>query len=305
MIKVYVDGQVGTTGLKIHERLQGRSDVELLRIDEDKRKDLDERKRMLNMADVAFLCLPDAASIEAVSLVENPDTVVIDASTAHRTNPAWAYGIPELSEAHKTAIKSSKRISVPGCYATAFTFIVYPLIAKEVLPRDIVLNCFGLSGYSGAGKTAIEQYSENPLPIHMQSPRMYALGLTHKHIPEMMYVNKLTNAPIFLPVINNFFSGMTVSIPLTVKQTQMGRQELTKLYSDYYAGQQYVKVLDCADIAAATDNGFLPCTSCNDTNNIELRVLGNDEQILLTATLDNLGKGASGAAVQVMDLVMN
>ncbi len=298
MIKVYVDGQSGTTGLEVRERLARLPDVEVLVIDEDKRKDDAERARLLNWADVSFLCLPDDAARAAVAMVQNPDVVIIDASTAHRTAHGWIYGFPELSAQHTALLKEATRITVPGCHATGFTSLVYPLVSAGILSRDVHLTCMSLTGYSGAGKPMIAEYAANGDREDMRSPRMYGLGLSHKHLPEMKHVNGLTHTPTFVPVINPIYRGMTVSIPLG--DVGVTREQIRTVYAAHYANQRYVQLMPIDD--EATSGGFLPVTLCNGTNDLQIRVLGNDRDILLCATLDNLGKGASGAAIQVMGL---
>jgi len=299
---IFVDGQEGTTGLRIHEMLAQRSDVEVLRIDADKRKDPAERARLLNAADVAFLCLPDAAAREAVALVTNPKTCIIDASTAHRTVPGWAYGLPELAPGQRDAIRAAKRIANPGCHATAFVLLVRPLVQAGLLPADAALSATSITGYSGGGKSMIAQYEAGG-DAKLQSPRPYALALAHKHLPEMVAHTGLARAPVFMPVVASFYKGLAVSLGLQLDQLRPGTSaaQVQQALAAHYAGEPFVRVMPLADpdtLAA----GFFDVQACNDTNNAELFVFANAQQVLLLCRLDNLGKGASGAAVQAMNL---
>lgn len=302
--KVYIDGQAGTTGLKLFERIKNRSDIELLTIDPALHRDNAERARLINESDITFLCLPDAASIEAVSFVENPDTRIIDASTAHRTNPDWAYGFPELSAAHREKIRTSKRVAVPGCYASGFASLVYPMIQSGIMPADYPVTCHAVSGYSGAGKNAIAVYESAEKPADFYSPRQYALGQKHKHLPEMQKVSELTYPPMFNPLVCDYFAGMVVSVPLhrRLLNGNPTLEEVHAMFEKHYAGQRFVKVraLQGEDVL---ENGFLPANTLAGTNLLEVFVCGNDEQILLAARLDNLGKGASGAALQCFNIM--
>lgn len=307
---IYVDGQAGTTGLKINERLVNHPYVNILAIDEDKRKDYNARKDMINSADIVFLCLPDDAAREAVSMIEpdNTKTKIIDASTAHRTNPDWTYGIPELSKKSREQIAVSKRTSVPGCYATAFILPMYPLVQSGIVPADYPVTCHGISGYSGAGKPMIAEYNhpdrETLYPYH-GSPRHYGLGLTHKHIPEMQQKTGLKYAPLFSPIIADYYKGLAVSLQFHTRLLgkSVSPLEVHQYLSDYYAGQTFVKVMDF-NPTKCLDEAFFNPLACNDTNNAEIFVFGNDEQIMITTRLDNLGKGASGAAVQNMNIML-
>ena len=298
MIKVFIDGREGTTGLQIDERLKNRSDIEVIRLSEELRKDVAARKDAINASNVTFLCLPDAAAQEAVSLVENEKTVIIDASTAHRTKEGWAYGFPELSEKHRKAIASSKRIANPGCYASGFIALVYPLVEAGILPRDYPLVCHAVSGYSGGGKKAIAQYEDKERDISLDTPRLYALGLAHKHLPEITKVCSLLRTPVFNPYICDYYSGMSVSVPLFCDLLKAGttKEQIEQILTEHYANSHFVKV--------KKEEGYLSANALVGTNNMELFVNGNDERILLTATLDNLGKGASGAAVQNMNIAL-
>lgn len=299
MFQVFIDGSAGTTGLRIREMLEKRQDVSLITLPELLRKDVSARKDALNSADVAFLCLPDDAAREAAALVENKDTVVIDASTAHRTHPEWAYGFPELSAQHRARIRSGKRIANPGCYASGFIALVYPLIRAGVVAPDYPFVCHAVSGYSGAGKKGIAEYEAADRPAGYDTPRLYALSLMHKHLPEMKEVCGLARTPVFNPYVCDYYCGMTVSVPLFVDLMQMplGAEQLEELYRAHYAGQRFVWV-------GKEPSGYVSANTLNGTNGLEILVNGNTERILLTARLDNLGKGASGAAIQNMNLAL-
>lgn len=298
--KVFVDGQEGTTGLQINEYLAKRADVTLLKIDADKRKDLAERKRLINESDVTFLCLPDEAAIESVALVDNPNTCIIDASTAHRVNPAWTFGLPELAKDQRAKIRASKRIANPGCHASAFILALKPLVAAGLLPADTQIAANSITGYSGGGKKMIEHYQG---PARIDAPRPYALGLAHKHLPEMCAYTGLTAAPIFQPIVGPFYKGLAVTAYLHPQQftRPASPADVQKILADYYAGEAFIRVAPL-DLEANTDGGFFNVEACNDTNRVDLFVFGNDERMLLVARLDNLGKGASGAAVQAMNV---
>ena len=300
--KVFVDGQEGTTGLRIHEYLAQRADIEVLKIDADKRKDRDERARLLNAADVAFLCLPDDASREAATLVTNPNTCVIDASTAHRTDPAWVYGLPELCAGQRAALRAAKRIANPGCHASAFILAVRPLVQAGLLAADAPVSATSITGYSGGGKKMIEQYQAGGNPL-LDAPRPYALGLAHKHLPEMMAHTGLTNAPVFMPIVASFYKGLTVSVPLQLSSLRAGTTGATlqAALTDYYAGERFIRVMPLSDPETLA-GGFFDVQACNDTNRVDLFVFANATQAIVMARLDNLGKGASGAAVQAMNV---
>jgi len=300
--RVYVDGQEGTTGLRIHEMLAARADLELLRISADLRKDDAERARLLNAADVAFLCLPDDASRAAAKMVTNPDTCLIDASTAHRTDPAWAFGLPELAPAQRDRIRRSKRIANPGCHATAFILLLRPLIDAGLVSPDLALSATSITGYSGGGKKMIEQYQTGG-DTRLDSPRPYALTLTHKHIPEMVSHTGLRTPPLFMPVVGDFYKGLAVSVPLHLSQLAPGTDaaRLHAAYERHYEGERFIRVLG-PDDAAAQQDGFFDIQACNDTNRVDIAIFANATQAVLFARLDNLGKGASGAAVQCMNL---
>lgn len=307
---VYVDGQSGTTGLKINEHLMQHPYVEIIKIDEDKRKDLNERKKMINAADIAFLCLPDAAAIEAVSLVNptNTHTKIIDASTAHRTNPKWAYGIPELGTTFRQRIASSSRTAVPGCYASSFILPLYPLVQANIIPKDYPITSYGLSGYSGAGKNAIAEYTDPEIsskyPTYL-APRPYALGLHHKHIPEMQKIVGLDYAPIFSPIVNNYYKGLSVSTAIHTRllPKKYSPKDIHEYLSEYYKNEHFVKVMPFNPEQCLDSNFFNPIT-CNDTNIAQIFVFGNENQIMLVTRLDNLEKGASGAAIQNMNIML-
>jgi N-acetyl-gamma-glutamyl-phosphate reductase len=311
--KIFVDGQEGTTGLRIHEYLATRGDVEVLRIDAEKRKDVAQRKRLINAADLVFLCLPDAASREAVALVDNARTKVIDASTAFRTEGAWAYGLPELNAGQREKIRESRRIANPGCHATAFILGVAPLVAAGLVSREAMLTCVSLTGYSGAGKKAIALYEGADAPAKLKGPRPYALKLAHKHLPEMRQVAGLAHAPLFTPVICNIHSGMAVEtfLPPGVFTRGTTAQEVHAVLAKQYAGERFVKVMPFdPEGLTGLDEGQMDIMACNGTNRADVFVFGHegetaaDSQIVVITRLDNLGKGASGAAVQCMNLAL-
>lgn len=305
MIKVYIDGQEGTTGLKILERFEGRNDIELIRISDEKRKDPAERARLINSADYVFLCLPDEASREAVSFVDNDHVRIIDASTAHRTNPDWAYGFPELSPEHREKIKTSNRVAVPGCYASGFAAVVYPLVKNGIIPADYPVFAYATSGYSGAGKKAIAVYEGDDKPYEFNSPRQYALSQQHKHLPEMQAVSGLTHKPMFNPMVCDYFSGMVVSVPIQTRtlNSSVTAKQVHEMYAKHYEGAKMVEVMPLMS-ADEQKSFFLASNTLSGINKLQVFVFGNDEQILLCARLDNLGKGASGAAVQCLNIMM-
>ena len=297
---VYIDGKEGTTGLQIYDRLAKREDLQLLLIDEDKRKDPAERKKLMDAADIVFLCLPDAAAIEAVSLVESETTRIIDASTAHRTNPAWAYGFPELSADHRAAIAASKRVANPGCHASGFVSIVYPLVSMGILPADTALSCFSLTGYSGGGKKMIADYESDAKTENMASPGIYATAQAHKHLPEMQTICGLTVKPVFCPIVDDYYKGMATTVTFHMSQLQgvSTVQEVRDKLAAHYAGQKMVTV------AEGTASGSLYGGTMAGQDTMVLTVAGNDERFTITALFDNLGKGASGAAVQNMNIML-
>lgn len=302
--KIFIDGSEGTTGLRINERFQNRDDIELLHINPELRKYPEERKKMINASDITFLCLPDDAARESVALAENEDVVIIDASTAHRTEDGWAYGFPELSEAHRTAIKNGKRIAVPGCYATGFISLVYPLMAGKVLPKDYPVSCFAISGYSGAGKKTIAAYEGENRPKELSAGREYALTQQHKHLKEMKKITGLARTPLFSPIIDDYYSGMVVSVPLyadmlSKKETP---ESLLHYYAEYYNNQRFIQVSAADDEIAAS--GFLAGNGLSGWDGLKVYATGNEERIVVSAQFDNLGKGASGAAIQCLNIIL-
>ena len=298
--KIFIDGRAGTTGLRIYERLEKRDDIELITLSDDERKDVGARKRALNECDVAFLCLPDDAARESVSLIENDRTVVIDTSTAHRTLEGWLYGFPELDERIENTLASAKRIAVPGCHASGFISLVYPLIKKGILPTDALLTCHSITGYSGGGKKMIAEFeSEDRSPLY-DAPRQYALGQTHKHLKEMKAITGLENEPVFCPIVSDFYSGMTVTVPLFKSQLNSGFtvEDIKAAYSESYTGE-IVKYVENAD-----ESGLVSGAKCSGLDSMKISVAGNEDRILLIAMYDNLGKGASGAAVECLNFVL-
>jgi N-acetyl-gamma-glutamyl-phosphate reductase len=300
---VFVDGQEGTTGLRIHEYLAARSDIELLKIDADKRKDAAERARLLNAADVAFLCLPDAAAREAVALVTNPKTCVIDASTAHRVASGWVFGVPELAPGQREALRKAKRIANPGCHSTAFIALLRPLVDAGIVARDLPVTATSITGYSGGGKKMIEEYQAAGRSAQLDAPRPYGLKLGHKHVPEMMAYTGLTVKPVFMPIVGPFYKGLAVSVPLHFWQLKAGTDgaAIVRAYERHYEGERFIRVMPAADPSLAEPN-FFDVQGSNDTNCIDIFVFADAEQCIVIAREDNLGKGASGAAVQCMNL---
>lgn len=296
MKKVFIDGGAGTTGLRIVERLQNRKDIELITLPDDKRKVLEYRKQALNNCDIAFLCLPDDASREAVSLIENDKVVVIDASTAHRTNDDWAYGFPELSEEFEKKIINSNRIAVPGCYASGFISLVEPLVKNGIINKDLGIMCHAVSGYSGAGKKGIAQYEDQNRASEFSAPREYALTQQHKHLKEMKIISGLEKKPIFCPYVCDYYSGMVVTVPLFKSDINGNTEDIKNVYKNLYK-DGFVKYYDNID-----NNGFIAGNLVSDKDNMMVTVAGNDERILLISAFNNLGKGASGAAVECMNI---
>jgi len=302
--KVYIDGSEGTTGLRINERFENRDDIEVLHINPDLRKDPEERKKFINASDITFLCLPDAAAIEAVSLIapDNDHTVIIDASTAHRTEEGWAYGLPELGKEFRDKIKTGNRIAVPGCYASGFLMDVYPLIKTGFISTDYPVCVNALSGYSGAGKKAIALYESPDKTNDLNAPRMYALAQKHKHLKEMKAVSGLTEAPLFVPVVDDYYSGMIVTFPIYVSRMEKkaGPEELRDALAEYFAGEQFIHVMPFG--SEEETNSFFSANVFSGFDDARIYVTGNEERILVSSIFDNLGKGASGAAIQCMNL---
>lgn len=299
MVNVFIDGKEGTTGLQIFERLGSRKDINIVSLPEETRKDPAARKQCINEADIVFLCLPDAAARESVSLCENERVKIIDASTAHRTKPQWAYGFPELSAEHRRRIAEGKRIAVPGCHASGFISLVYPLVAGGIVAPDYPFVCHSVTGYSGGGKKMIAEYESEGRSPELDSPRQYALGQQHKHLPEMQAVCGLSYAPSFQPIVADYYSGMCVTVPLHTRlmRKKMSVKDIQEYFAEYYAGQNFVKTVK-------ESKSFLPANPLVGTNNMEIYADGNEERILLASVFDNLGKGASGAAVQCMNILL-
>lgn len=299
--KVYIDGQSGTTGLQIYDRIGQREDLELLRIPEELRHDPDERKKYLNSADIVFLCLPDEGARESVSFIENPNVRVIDASTAHRTNPDWTYGYPELSKAQREAIRTSKRVANPGCHATGFISTTAPLVAMGVIPKDYPMSCYSLTGYSGGGKKMIAEYEAEGRSELLDAPGIYGLNLHHKHLPEMQTVTGLAYPPVFMPVVDDYYKGMATTIMLQNRLLpgQPSAEEICAKLADYYRDEHFVSVVPFGE-----NDSKLYANKLAGTNRLEIVVCGHEEQTTVTALFDNLGKGASGAAVQNMNIML-
>lgn len=323
MKKIFVDGSSGTTGLEINQRLSNYNNIEIIKIDYDKRRDVKERKRILNEADLVFLCLPDDAARESASLVTNSNTKIIDASTAHRTKKGWTYGLPELSSAHRQAIKDSNRVSNPGCHATAFVLSLYPLINHNIMATDYPVSCQSITGYSGGGKGLIEKYEntdeQNP---YTKAPRPYSLALNHKHLDEMMIRAGLTASPIFLPIVADYYRGLATICPIHTKllNKKLTGKEIHSLISEHYMNEGFVNVMPYIDETSIKDSkinsimpsggslfdGGLDITACNNTNRADIFVVGNEskDMAVIISRLDNLGKGASGAAIQNMNIML-
>lgn len=299
--KVYIDGQSGTTGLQIYDRIGQREDLELLRIPEELRHDPDERKKYLNSADIVFLCLPDEGARESVSFIENPNVRVIDASTAHRTNPDWTYGYPELSKAQREAIRTSKRVANPGCHATGFISTTAPLVAMGVIPKDYPMCCYSLTGYSGGGKKMIAEYEAEGRSELLDAPGIYGLNLHHKHLPEMQTVTGLAYPPVFMPVVDDYYKGMATTIMLQNRLLpgQPSAEKICAKLADYYRDEHFVSVVPFGE-----NDSKLYANKLAGTNRLEIVVCGHEEQTTVTALFDNLGKGASGAAVQNMNIML-
>ncbi len=298
--KIFIDGKEGTTGLRIFERLSGRDDIELITLSDELRKDTAARKEALNSCDIAFLCLPDAAAKEAVTLIDNPKVRVIDASTAHRTDSDWDYGFPELSDKHFENIKNSKRVANPGCHASGFIALVYPLVAEGILPADALLTCHSITGYSGGGKKMIAEYENISRSNNLETPRQYGLNQEHKHLKEMKAICGLENAPIFCPIVSDYYSGMAVTVPLFKATLTAGKSvdDIIAVYKKLYNGS-FVKYTE-----ETGKDAMLCANAVSDKDYMEILVKGNEERIILIARFDNLGKGASGAAVECMNIMM-
>ncbi len=295
MTKIFIDGSAGTTGLRIRERLSLRKDITLINLKEEFRKDINARKDALNSSDIAFLCLPDIASIEAVSLVENPNTAIIDTSTAHRVNDNWTYGFSEL-KGQKEKISSSKKIANPGCHASGFISLIRPLTDCGLIEKDALLTCFSLTGYTGGGKKMIAEYEENK-PVLFEAPRQYGLTQNHKHLPEMTKLTGIEKLPVFCPIVSDFACGMEVTVPLFREYVKGGIEDIKTCYRDYYKG----KIVRYAE---SDENGFLSAGKMAGFDDMEISVYGNDERITVVSRFDNLGKGASGSALQNMNILM-
>lgn len=303
-VKIFIDGSEGTTGLRIHERFAEREDVELLPISSELRKDKEERKRLINSSDITFLCLPDAAAEESVSLVENDHARIIDTSTAHRTMEGWAYGFPELSKEHREAIAAGNRIAVPGCYATGFISLVYPMVAEGLISADYPVSAFGISGYSGGGRKMIAAYEAEEREDALLAPREYALSQAHKHLKEMKKIPGLKREPLFSPIVADYYSGMVVSVPVYTELMNKGRtpQEVWKYLADFYAGSRFVRVMPFGAEEASAN--MLAGNAMSGRDGLRIYVTGNEDRVLLSSQFDNLGKGASGAAIQCLNIAL-
>ena len=297
MTKVFIDGSAGTTGLRIYERLSERKDIELMILSDDLRKDTNARREALNSCDIAFLCLPDAAAIEAVSLIDNPSTAVIDTSTAHRVADGWTYGFTEICG--YDAVKNSKRIANPGCHASGFVALVAPLVKAGAIGSDKKLHCFSITGYSGGGKKMIAEYEDNELPLYYDAPRQYGLTQQHKHLKEMAKISGLENLPVFSPIVSDFYSGMEVTVSLTADDINGKFSDISEVYKSFYSKGGLVKFCDEAD-----EEGFLSASKLSERDDMEISVFGNEERFNLIARFDNLGKGASGSAIQNMNILL-
>lgn len=303
-VKIFIDGSEGTTGLRIHERFAEREDVELLPISSELRKDKEERKRLINSSDITFLCLPDAAAEESVSLVENDHVRIIDTSTAHRTMEGWAYGFPELSKEHREAIAAGNRIAVPGCYATGFISLVYPMVAEGLISADYPVSAFGISGYSGGGRKMIAAYEAEEREDALLAPREYALSQAHKHLKEMKKIPGLKREPLFSPIVADYYSGMVVSVPVYTELMNKGRtpQEVWKYLADFYADSRFVRVMPFGAEEASAN--MLAGNAMSGRDSLRIYVTGNEDRVLLSSQFDNLGKGASGAAIQCLNIAL-
>lgn len=297
MTSVFIDGSAGTTGLRIFERLENRSDIKLIKLPEELRKDSYARSDAINSADIVFLCLPDDAAREAVSFIKNGNTAVIDTSTAHRVNPEWVYGFPEIRGGYDKIIKS-KRIANPGCHASGFIALVTPLIDAGVLSTDMALSCFSITGYSGGGKKMIAEYESDELPVLYKAPRQYGISQSHKHLPEMKQMSGIGMEPLFCPIVADFYSGMEVTVPIFSKDIKANVKDISEIYKAYYS-KGLVSFADGAD-----EGGFLSAAAFEGRDDMQISVHGNADRIILVARYDNLGKGASGSAIQNMNILM-
>ena len=302
--KIFIDGSEGTTGLRIFERCEGRDDIELLPISSELRKDIAERRRLINESDITFLCLPDAAAKESVSLVENEKVRIIDTSTAHRTESGWAYGFPELSQEHRNAIKNGNRVAVPGCHATGFISLIYPLISGGLLPEDYPVTAFSLTGYSGGGKKMIAEYEADDRNPDLDAPREYALTQQHKHLKEMKAITGLSREPLFSPIVADYYSGMVVSVPLYTEYLKSHKTpgEMTSYFMQYYKGESFIQIVGTGN--EELYGGMLSGNTLSGWDGLKIYVTGNTDRMVLSAQFDNLGKGASGAAVQCLNIMM-
>lgn len=300
MKKIFIDGRAGTTGLRIYERLAERADIELLTLSDEDRKNTEKRREMLNRCDIAFLCLPDDAARESVSLISNPEVAVLDTSTAHRTEPGWTYGFPELDPAVAEKVKSAKRIAVPGCHASGFIALVRPLVAAGLISPDLRLTCHSLTGYSGGGKKMIAEYEDPNRPVLFDAPRQYGITQQHKHLKEMVKISGISTAPVFCPIVADFYSGMEVTVPLFKEDLLNGATvaDVREVYRKLYTGP----IVTYAE--NASEGGLLAANAFSGKDTMQVTVEGNEDRILLIARYDNLGKGASGAAVECMNMVM-
>ena len=303
-VKIFIDGSEGTTGLRIHERFAERDDVELLPISSELRKDKEERRKLINSSDITFLCLPDAAAEESVSLVENDHVRIIDTSTAHRTMEGWAYGFPELSKNHREAIAAGNRIAVPGCYATGFISLVYPMVAEGLISAGYPVSAFGISGYSGGGKKMIAAYEAEEREDALLAPREYALSQSHKHLKEMKKIPGLKREPLFSPIVADYYSGMVVSVPVYTELMNKGKtpQEVWKYLAEFYAGSRFVRVMPFG--AEEESANMLAGNAMSGRDSLRIYVTGNEDRVLLSSQFDNLGKGASGAAIQCLNIAL-
>lgn len=303
--KIFIDGSEGTTGLRIHERFAGRDDIELLAISGELRKDREERARLINQSDITFLCLPDEAAKESVALVENDQVRIIDTSTAHRTDEGWAYGFPELSAIHRKQIKEGKRVAVPGCHATGFISLAYPLVSSGILAPDYPVSAFSLTGYSGGGKKMIAQYEDAKRPGECDAPREYALSQQHKHLKEMKAITGLSREPLFSPIVADYYSGMVVTLPIYMEYLRKisSPEELCRFFEEFYAGEAFVKVMPFGAESELTGT-MMAGNGCSGWDGLKIYISGNKDRVVLNAQFDNLGKGASGAAIQCLNIML-